>query len=223
MYLQESSKAKNKRLIRKALYRFFMITFTAMLYAIDVYIIFSTGITSVQQGDIDISLGPLFTRVCKKTKCNKVLFYQVPIDDYLGTIVQGSANIMLAIWIPIFVGVIATRILLWRIHPLLQTAVSIGYSGLLYVLNDNSYVIGTTIYVIITRGILCLITTCIIAVITIIRAMALKFCPDVSDMPVLVGLSWNTEHDDEYSDDLMSQQFYEPKKMSLDESEDCSY
>lgn len=235
MYLQESSSAKNKRIVRKIIYRFFMITFTAMLYALDTYIIFGTGLVSISTDPVrenivrenmnnstditgaSVSFGPLFTNVCtSRMKCSRVLFYQVPDDKYFG---ETLSNILLATWIPLIIGLLGTRAMMYRVHPLIQSIISFGYIGTIYLVMTSEYIPGNTIYIMFARFSASVIFTVIIAVSTAIRAVSIKFCPDIQDSPILIGMSWN-ELDKDYSDDLTSQRFYDPKKIGTDNDSD---
>lgn len=259
MFLQESSSAKNKRLVRKVIYRFFMITFTAMLYALDTYILFGTGLASISTDSkvvtdssrminimnvavnknnviinnndtiitgSTVSFGPLFTSICTGKKCSRVLFYQVPDDKYFG---ESLSNILLATWIPLLIGLLGTRAMMYRVHPFIQAVVSFGYIGMIYLLATSQYDPGNTLFVIYARMAISVVFSIIVIISTAVRMTVIKFCPDIKDSPVLVGMSWNEinttdivgeELDRDYSDDLTSQRFYNPKKFSPDFSSD---
>lgn len=248
MLSEESEKSRQRRILNRFMFVAMSVTFTLTLYALDAYIMFSTTLATVKHKDVTVSFGPLYTKLCSNqtttmtqmsttetmvdqpykpiNKCTKVLFYQMPVDDYFGPEVQRSSDIMVATWIPMLFGLIASRFALYRIHCLLQLIVSLGYSGLMYLLifrTMDSAEPGMSVTIILIRFSTCLVCIILMIIMSAIKAMTLRCCPDISLEPILIGHSFNddTAKDDVedmnvdlyYSDDdVLSQRFWSSKK-----------
>ena len=224
MLSEESEKSRQRRILNRFMFVAMSVTFTLTLYALDAYIMFSTTLATVKHGNVTISFGPLYTKLCSNqtatmTKCTKVLFYQMPVDDYFGPEVQRSSDIMVATWIPMLFGLIASRFALYRIHCLLQLIVSLGYSGLIYLLITGPTNPGMSVTIILIRFSTCLVCIMIAIIMSAIKAMTLRCCPDISLEPILIGKSFSDDTAEDmnvdlyYSDDdVLSQRFWSAKK-----------
>jgi len=238
MLSEESEKSRQRRILNRFMFVAMSVTFTLTLYALDAYIMFSTTLATVKHGNVTISFGPLYTKLCSNqtatiammtmmvdqpykpsNQCTKVLFYQMPVDDYFGPEVQRSSDIMVATWIPMLFGLIASRFALYRIHCLLQLIVSLGYSGLIYLLITGPTNPGMSVTIILIRFSTCLVCIMIAIIMSAIKAMTLRCCPDISLEPILIGKSFSDDTAEDmnvdlyYSDDdVLSQRFWSAKK-----------
>lgn len=212
--LQESESARKRRILGRLVYQLLCISFTSIIYSLDAYVFFSTTLASLETSTgIVAKFGPLFTDLCpkNKTECIKVLFYQVPIDDYFGPNVSGSALIMVSSWVPIIVGLLATRLTFWKIHSLLQVLVSFGYSGVIYLLISGNFTVGMSISVILVRLSMSIVFSALVLIYIVVKLIRTKYYHG-EDMPIIVGLSYNTGDSDA---DIISQDFWEPKKEAM--------
>lgn len=193
---------------------------------------------------ITLDVGPLITRMCNNAThhggfhtsavigdgtviseggtvikpCIFILFYQVPLDDYAAS----SATLMLALWVPIIAGLIATRITFWRVHSLLQFLISCGYLGVIYILLRDGYAPGISAAIILGRVSWTAIFTLIFVAMTIIKCCREKYCTDVRDEPAIIGLSYTRDDDEDRgvmtyddsddSDDMLSARYWKDQQ-----------
>lgn len=231
--LQESDATRKKRILGNLIYQFLCVSFTLSMYSFDSFVFFSTNLGSVilrsESGNKDninrsVSFGPLFTRICpsnslnhslaiddfKKNNCSQVLFYQA--QEYITQ--EGMAKIMISSWIPLVLGLVISRLTFWRIHSLLQMAVSISYGSLVYFLLSDGYKIGNGIYVLVARLTMTAIFFLIVLCIMLIKYIRSKYYSEES-MPILVGVPFK-----EHSDDPLSESYWEPVQEEYSMSED---
>lgn len=228
MILEESKHARNVRVAEKMIYRILAAVLTIGLLAADLYIIFSSSIAHrilIVTGDepemITLDIGPLITRLCHNVThhggltisggglttsggglttsggCISVLFYQLPLDDYAAS----SATLMIALWVPIIAGLLASRLTFWRVHSFLQFIISCGYVGVIYILLHDGYQPGMTTAIILGRVSWTAVFMFVTIAFIIVKCCREKYCSDIRDQPAIIGVGYDADEDDADEDD----------------------
>lgn len=243
--LEESDKARRKRIHNRITWYSGSIIFTMILLSLDLYIIFGGRLATIKGDLMNVHIGPLFTRYCLNNetyakiiietgdpnypRCVRELFYQVT-NDVMPPELHLSGDIMLSTWIPILAGIILTRMTLWRLHAITQTLVSCSYIGVYIIVGGatyqgTDYERGSAFIIWLTRLIICAIASTVISIDFVVSLLRLKCCPDPDLDPILIGRSFNdldnnyecNECNDNNSDDpdIVDQHFWNAKKMPL--------
>lgn len=233
MLLEESKHARNHRIRYRLAYRIFAAILTIGILTMDMYVIFSSSVAHrevVRNGQnpeaITLDIGPIMTRLCHNTThhggfgasppgCITVLFYQIPIDDY----VTSSAMMMIALWVPIMAGLILSRITFWKVHAPLQFIVSMGYMGVVYILLRDGYTPGLSVGIIAGRLIWTSLGIACMVAFVVYKCCREKYCLDVTDTPTLVGVAYSTsppEDDATDDDDMLSAGYWQSQRISTE-------
>jgi len=243
--LEESSKARRRRIHDRVAWYSGSIIFTAIILSLDLYIIFGGRLTTIRGSEMNIHVGPLFTKYCLNNetymeiiietgdpnypRCIRELFYQTannvdPPELHL------SGDIMLAVWIPLLAGTLMTRMTMWRLHALAQTLISCSFVGVYMIIdgathNGRRYEHGSAFVIFLARTIISALASIVICTDLLVRVAQLKCCPDPDMDPILIGRSFNeldpphgtsgVSDEDECDTDFVDQHFWEPKKMPL--------
>jgi hypothetical protein len=235
MLVEESKHARNHRIAYRLAYRTLAAILTIGIITMDMYVIFSSTVAHrqlVRDGEnpeaITLDIGPLMTRLCHNTthhggfgevdgrvdgRCITVLFYQIPIDDY----VTSSAMMMLALWVPIMAGLILSRLTFWKVHAPLQFIVSMGYMGVVYILLRDGYTPGLSVGIIAGRLIWVSLGIAVTVFFIVYKCCHEKYCLDVSDTPTLIGVAYSPRVDGGVSDDdddVLSARYWHNQRIS---------
>jgi len=239
MILEESKHARNIRVFQKMAHRILSAILTIGLLSMDLFIVFSSSVAhrtiirSTPTEMITLDVGPLITRMCNNAThhggfdrpiitdngtiikpCISILFYQVPLDDYASS----SATLMLALWVPIIAGLVATRITFWRVHALIQFIISCGYLGVIYILLRDGYAPGISAAIILGRVSWTAIFTLVFMGMSIIKCCREKYCADVRDEPAIIGVAYDNKvayedsGDSDDSDDMLSARYWNEQR-----------
>lgn len=182
-----------------------------------------------------ISFGPLFTKLCSRKMenklyesynndtlltykipfkstsifsdtCIKMLFYQLPIDDYVGPVSWQSITVIVAYWVPLVISLLCMRATFMILHPYLQFICSVGYIGVIVIMFDtigmreeekSLYTYGFGMLLILVRMAICTVTMIVVTCILVFRACMIKYdiCGCGNDEPILIGVGYN-DHED---------------------------
>lgn len=226
--LEETDRMRRRRIAKSFTGWFLGIIFTLSLLTIDAIVVFTPEllIVDVPHPEMTISFGPLFTRLCTTNNntdipneilsdvCIKILFYQLPIDDYIGPISWQSTTVMIAYWVPLVASLLCMRATFMLLHPYLQFICSAGYIGVIVIMfetigeySGNKYMYGIGLMLILIRIIICTVTMLVTTCVLIFRACMIKYdiCGCGNDDPILVGVSY---------EDPSKQEFWSPMKQS---------
>lgn len=250
--LQETDKDRRRRIRNRFLGSLAGILFTCVILALDAYVLFTPGLLKAvtnhpDHDKVSISFGPLLTELCTSAdmnesagnytvvheySCTTLLFYQVPIDDYIGPVSWSSTNIMIAYWVPLIFALLSIRATLLVVHPYLQMLVSLGHIGTIYLIYDvcmNSKIAHTEytyeygIIVLFARMCFTIVMAMVTTSVVLARLLMIKY--DIfgcgNDEPVLVGIGYNVD-----KDDITGQKFWSAKSTKLhisrnDETSNC--
>lgn len=186
--LEESKSARKKRLLYTFVHKSISIAYTALLFGLDLYFMFSTGLIFITEHDQIIGVGPLIMSVCDHgIECRNVLFYMVTSSDP-----QTLSLIIVSLWVPLFLGMIATTLTFWRIHSLIQIFISMVYLFPAMTAYYNDYtptIVGLSVIV---RLLVSIVITVIIGIMTGTRLLLTKYFTDPSDTPILIGKSYGS-------------------------------
>lgn len=184
---EESKNARKKRLLYTGLQKAVSIIYATMIFTLDIYFLFSSGTVVINEKGRSLEVGPLIFNVCKwGLDCKPLLFYMVTPEN------QGGMSLLLiSMWVPLFVGIFTSRLIMWKVHPFAQILVTMLYSFATIIVHYNEYQYGLNAIVIAVRLIVSIVFASIISVIFMSRVVISKCFTSPNDDPIIVGKSYN--------------------------------